>query len=206
MNTEYYNIKGKDVKYLLDASYKRNKEILYEKKPSRFDRFELDKKLSDSNAKIFTDKYNHNKPVVVFTGTRKLGDIFTDTALALGLEELTPRFRESHKLLNEVKKKYNSNAIVLGHSLGSDIARHTAKKDDKIISYNPGTGLGDLLFNPVRENETLIRGTTDLVSALNTVTPSNVLSSGTRVTIPSYNPLTSHNLSELEKIKNKTIL
>jgi hypothetical protein len=206
MNKEYNNIKGKDVKFLLDSSYKRNKQILYEKRPERFNRFQLDKKLSNSEHKVFTDIQNNNKPVVVFTGTRKFGDYFTDVALALGAENFTPRFRNSQKLLDEVKNKYHSNAIIVGHSLGGDISRHVGSKEDKIISYNAGTGLGDLLFRPVRNNETLLRTNSDLVSGLSVINPLNALSSGKRLTIQNPNIFTSHNLSSLDNIKNKTII
>lgn len=205
-NKEYYNIKGKDLKYLLESSYKRNREILDENKQQRFNRFELDKKLSTSEHKVFLDKYNRNKPVVVFTGTRKLGDVITDGFLAVGAEDLTPRFRNSKDLLRQVKNKYKSNVIITGHSLGGDIARHVADKNDKIISYNPGEGLKDLIIKPVRNNETLIRTNTDVVSALSTINPLNLLSKGKRITINNKNILNSHFLNSLDNIKNKTIL
>jgi hypothetical protein len=145
---------------LLKASYKRNKEA--ELIGNQYN-VKLDHHLSNSEHKVFHDP-NTNSSSVVFTGTRKFGDLITDGAVAVGLGKYTKRFKDSDKVIKDIKNKYPStNITASGHSLGGTLSEHV--KADKKITYNKGVGLGDI-GKTIRNNQTDIRTTYDPISIL----------------------------------------
>eukprot|EP01038_Epipyxis_sp_PR26KG_P015441 gene15441-20833_t len=88
--------------------------------------------------KVFTDK--ENNPYVVFTGTRKFGDVISDGLLAVGLQGLDSRFRQSKRLVDNVRKKYNQPITTVGHSLGGSLAEYAG--GNKVITVDKGVGIG----------------------------------------------------------------
>lgn len=148
-----------EVKDLLQASYKRNGDA--ENIGKKYN-LKLDHALSNAEHKVYIDK--NGNPDVVFTGTRKFGDVLTDVALATGFGAFTPRFQNSTKLIDKVKEKYKNKPLsVLGHSLGGSLAEHVGKKADKVITLDKGVGLFGIGKN-IRNNQTDIRGSNDAVS------------------------------------------
>lgn len=145
---------------LLNASYKRNKQA--EQIGSRHG-IQLDHNLSNSEHKVFVDP-NTNNTNVVFTGTRKFGDLLTDGAVAMGLGSYTKRFKDSDKLIKDVKNKYpNTQITASGHSLGGTLSEHV--KADKKFTYNKGVGIGDI-GKKINKNQIDIRTKNDPVSFL----------------------------------------
>ena len=178
---------------LLNASYKRNKEA-----EAIGDRqhLKLDHQLSNSEHKVFVDP-NTNNTNVVFTGTRKFGDYFTDGALLFGLQNKTQRFKDSDKLIKDVRNKYKDTKITAsGDSLGGRIAEHV--KADRKVTYNKGVGLGDI-GKTIRKNQTDIRAKTDPISVLSNTQKYK----GLKIDVTSHyvNPHKYKNLMFLDKNK-----
>lgn len=145
---------------LVKSSYKRNKEA--EQIGGKYG-LKLDPLLSNSEHKVFVDP-NTNNTNVVFTGTRKFGDVLTDGALLFGLGKYTKRFKDSDKLIKDVRNKYTNGLIsTSGDSLGGTLAGYV--KADSKITFNKGTGLGDIGKN-IGKNQIDIRTKYDPVSLL----------------------------------------
>ena len=124
----------------LDSSYKRNKEA---EMIGNVHGLKLDHDLSNSKNKVFVDPDNNSH--VVFTGTRKVGDLITDSSLLLGLQDYHPRFINSKNLIDKVKSKYNNKNInAYGDSLGGRIAESVSDKVDRVITNNKAVGKNDI--------------------------------------------------------------
>ena len=67
--------------------------------------------MSNRKHKVFID--DKGAPTVAFTGSRTAGDWITNGALLLGLAGKTDRFRDSKKLVDNFRKKYNTKSIYL---------------------------------------------------------------------------------------------
>lgn len=147
---------------LINASYQRNKAA--EKVGNQYN-VKLDHHLSNSEHKVFHDP-NTNNSSVVFAGTRKAGDLLTDAAIAVGLGKYTKRFKDSERVIRDVRNKYPStNITASGHSLGGSLSEHV--KSDKTFTYNKGVGLGDI-GKTISKNQTDIRTNYDPISILST--------------------------------------
>ena len=145
---------------LINASYQRNKKA---EELGNKHNVQLDHQLSNSEHKVFRDP-NTNNSSVVFTGTRKFGDLLTDAALAVGLGKYTKRFKDSERVIRDVKKKYPDTKVTsVGHSLGGFLSENV--KADKKITYNKGVGLGDI-EKTISSNQTDIRTKFDPISIL----------------------------------------
>ena len=193
-STQYRNVKSlhsDTVKDLLKASYKRNGEAEAIGKKGGFT---LDHSLSNSEHKVFLDK--ENNPNVVYTGTRKAGDWLTNAAVAVGLGRYTTRFRDSKKLMNDVKQKYKNKPVTtLGHSLGGGLAEYAG--GDKVVTLDKAAGLG-AFGKQISNNQTDIRTGNDPVSFLR-----NTQTGGKKITIKNtkyLNPIYAHDLSHITKL------
>jgi hypothetical protein len=179
---------------LLKASYQNNKDAA---KTADENGYKLDHQLSNRKQKVYID--GRGNPTIAYTGTRTLGDVITDGALAVGLGRFTNRFNDSKKLVNTVKEKYKNKFVTTtGDSLGGSLAEHSG--GDKVITHNKGVGIGGLL-KKIPDKQIDIRAGGDLVSALSTTQ-----SGGKRITIPKtnyLNPLQSHDYNNLHKIDRK---
>jgi hypothetical protein len=179
---------------LLEASYAGTNDA---KRIGQENGYLLDEELSNRKHRVFKDK--HDNAIIAFTGTRTLGDVVTDAALAVGLADATQRFRESTRLVEKVKKKYNHSPILtIGHSLGGSLAEHVNKTGlvDKVVTVNKGVGLFGI-GKRIKDNQTDIRTYTDFVSVL-----SNTQDGGKRFTVPDsfvVRPLRSHGTYNLKK-------
>lgn len=165
--------------------------------------YTLDTQLSSPEQKVFVNK--KGKPLISFRGsTASSIPQFTrdwlqsDMAIATGREKQNPRFQRSQKLVEEVDKKYGKHAILIGHSLGGSLARASAGKENKVIAYNPGVGLGGI-GKKIRPNETVIRAPFDIVSAL-----AETQTGGKIVHTKNYNinPLASHHINRIRQQKS----
>ena len=177
---------------LLDSSYKRNKEA---EMIGNVHGLKLDHDLSNSENKVFVDPDNNSH--VVFTGTRKVGDLITDASLLLGLQDYHPRFINSNKLIDKVKSKYNNKNInAYGDSLGGRIAESVSDKVDRVITNNKAVGKNDI-FKKINSNQIDIRSGSDPVSFLGAYTQTG----GKKKVIKNtnyLNPLKSHSYSNIK--------
>lgn len=183
------------LKGLISASYQRNGQA---RDIGKKQGYKLVDKFSNAEHKVFTDKKGN--PVVAFTGTRKGSDWLTDAAITVGLGRFTNRFRDSKKLINDVKKTYGDRPITtVGHSLGGSLAEYAG--GNKVITLDKGVGVGGI-FKNISKNQSDIRTGSDPVSILN-----RTQFGGNKYTIRGTNfldPLHSHNWRHLNKF-DKTL-
>lgn len=170
---------------LADASYRRNTPV---------EGYEIDSEFSDRNRTVYV---KDGKAHIAFRGTQLSGekaennkwrDLGADALIALGLQDLSARFRGSLAVTKKVAAKYGGaqNVVLTGHSLGGAQALFVNSRMGAVKpethAFNPGVSPIDVarskglfgpqharsLFNkrPVFENATgyITRG--DLVSAL----------------------------------------
>lgn len=150
---------------LIKSSYGKNNEA--ETIGNKYG-LKLDPVLSNREHKVFVDP-NTNNSSVVFTGTRKPKDLVTDAALLFGLGKYTKRFKDSEKLIKDVRNKYSNGLIqTSGDSLGGTLAGYV--KADSKITFNKGTGLGDI-GKKIGKNQIDIRTKYDPVSLLSKTQP-----------------------------------
>jgi hypothetical protein len=188
-------ISSNEVKDLIEASYSRTGKA--EDIGKKYG-LTLDKSLSNANHKVYYDR--EKNPSVVFRGSKNENDLMTDGLLAVGLENYSTRFRDSKKLIGDVRKKYHNKPILTtAHSLGASIA--TFAGGDKIIAVNRGVGLGGI-GKELPSNLTDIRTNNDLVSLLSTTQHG-----GKKVNIKTknINPLKEHSHKNLSKLNNKIL-
>jgi len=145
--------------------------------------YKIDRDLSNRKHKVYTDE--NNKPIIAYTGTRTLGDWVTDGALAVGLGGYTQRFKESKRVADKVRNKYQQPLTIIGHSLGGTLAEHSGNKRDKIITVDKGVGIGGL-FKNIKRNQTDIRSANDPVSLL------ALTQNAKRISIPKLHTLLIH--------------
>jgi hypothetical protein len=160
---EYHTpISPQEYSRFIEASYTDN---INAEKIGRDINYTLDNELSDENNKVFKDDKDEDI-IIAYTGTRKNEDYFTDMALAVGLGPYTSRFKNSQKLVDTVRKKYNkSHVLSIGDSLGGSNAEYVGDKTDRVITLNKGTSIFDY-GKTMRPNQIDIRHKGDYISML----------------------------------------
>jgi hypothetical protein len=188
-------VSANEVKDLIEAGYSRTGDA--EKIGKKY-KLTLDKQLSNINQKVYYDK--ERNPTVVFKGTKSKDDVITDVLLGAGLENYSTRFRDSKKLIEDVKKKYHNKPILTtGHSLGGSLAEYSG--GDKIITVNKGVGFGGI-GKEISNKQTDIRTNNDIVSLL-----SNTQHGSKKINIKTNHtsPLSEHSHKNLSKLNNKIL-
>jgi len=90
-------------------------------------------------------------------------DIYTDVALTFGALKNTSRFKGSDKRWKQAKQKYNvTSGTLVGHSLGGIIIKYISSSNDKVITLDSASIIGQ----KDRSNATSYRTSGDLVSLL----------------------------------------
>jgi hypothetical protein len=160
---EYHTtISPQEYSKFIEASYTNNENA---EKLGRDMGYTLDQELSNENNKVFMDDKDDDI-IIAYTGTRKNEDYITDLALATGLGPYTSRFKNSQKLVDTVRKKYNrSHVLSIGDSLGGSLAEYVGDKTDRVITLNKGTSIFDVGKN-IRPNQIDIRHKGDYISML----------------------------------------
>ena len=179
----------KFIRPILEASYQPKK--LASKTLAKYG-YELDKKLSTNESKVFID--SEGNPNIAFRGSAVTKDfLFSDPLLAIGASRFDPRFKDAQNLTKQVEKKYSKPADVFGHSLGGFLSEKSGAKGN-IYTYNKGVGYGDI-GKTIPKNQTDIRTNTDIVSAL---ALTQKYKNGNLETIKgSINPIKAHSLDNL---------
>lgn len=133
------------------------------------EQWNVDKELTTNDATTF---YNSNtkKAIVSIRGTdvKNIEDLMTDVALFFSVSRFTPRASMVSSLVDKAIKKYGrDNVIVVGHSLGGELARQMANKYKiKAVTYNRGSSFLDI-FN--KQNKNIISYTTNIKSNIDPV-------------------------------------
>lgn len=174
----------------------------YNDKPKDVDNIDgyvLDKSLSGTRAQVYHNpKTNHL--VVNHRGTKGLHDVMTDIGLMFGHKN-NKRFQHGKKVTDQALRKYDTNNVsVVGHSLGSQVAKESNKGHGKeIISVNGAVTPYDLLTKQ-KNNETHIRSNMDVVSAFHTLNPFSSKSRTIDIKAKSYSPLVEHSSDILDRL------
>lgn len=136
---------------LADASYKDQEDRMdYLKNDIPFDRASelfYDTEHSNKKMAVFVDR-DHQAVYTSFRGTKvsDADDLLTDTALVVGQEQSTARFRNSAENYGKVLKDYEGyQHIAVGHSLGGSVAEYMKTVHgghvNQVHSFNPGSGI-----------------------------------------------------------------
>ena len=192
--TDLKSINSKHLHSLIDASYMNLDQA---EKVAQENGFLLDRRFSNDKHHVLKDR--NNQVYVTFRGTNSYNDLLSDTMLGLGLEHYDNRFKNSTKLVDNVKKHYSHSPIIaLGHSLGGALSEHVTDHNpyiDKSITVNKAIGLNGL-YKKTSSKQHDIRSSTDPISFLSKT------QKGKKTTIPksiTIDPLYAHSYKELRK-------
>lgn len=169
----------------------------YEKKPSSFNDYQIDKSLSGERVQVY---YNPalRQAVVVHRGSAGAKDwLVNDAGLMVGYRG--NRFSHAQDIQNKAEKKYGAkNVTTLGHSLGAKVAEEVGQNSKEIITLNKPT----VDMKPVSSKQYDIRTGSDLVSGF-----SGIATSNNKTTIPSgyRDPYSEHSPDVLSRLENKPI-
>lgn len=105
--------------------------------------YEIDPQFSNRNRTLYVNK-DTGKTVYSFRGTdlknkqNRLGDLGSDTLMALGLQDLSSRFRNANKYTKKAIEKYGNNLSLTGTSLGGSQALYVnSKQNVPAVAFNP---------------------------------------------------------------------
>ena len=169
----------------------------YDKNPSDYKDFSVDKDLSGQRVQVYKN-HKTGQVVVAHRGTQGIHDWITDLRYGLG-DTSGDRFKHSKKIQDAAEEKYGAeNVTTIGHSLGSQLAEKAGGNSKEIITLNKPVSPYDLLFGKkVADNQTDVKTSYDPVSFLRGFQGGNkaqVLDSETS------NPLTEHSTQTLGRI------
>jgi DNA-binding transcriptional MerR regulator len=162
-----------------------------------------DPQLSTGKSKVFHNNTT-GKTAVVHRGTvGTVSDWSNNAAYALGGETLyktTDRYKEAKAVQKAAEQKYGRDSLVtLGHSQGGLQAELLGKKGDETITLNKATRP---FSNTPGKNQTDIRTTTDIVSAMN---PFSSAPNTVYTTLKGYNPLKAHAPTSLNQLGSSMV-
>ena len=181
-----------DLGHLLKSSYLPQKEAAEKLKKLGYD---YDHELSRMDTKVLV---KDGKPVIVHRGSKTVRDYLDDGLLFLGLEKHSKRFQDAKEITKKVEAKYNKSANTAGHSLGGSLAEKSGAHGD-IITYNKGSGLGDIGTKKNSKRQLDVRADGDIVSLLGHTQNSNKET----VKNKGYNPISGlHNAFNAHKTDN----
>jgi hypothetical protein len=118
----------------------------YDKKPSNYMDYEVDKDLSDDKVQVYKNKKT-GEVVVSHRGTQGLGDMALDLKYALGYDlHDSNRYKHAQDIQRKAESKYGAeNITTIGHSLGSKIGRDVGQNGKEVIELNPAYNIPDAL-------------------------------------------------------------
>lgn len=156
--------------------------------------YEIDPQFSNRNRTLYYNKDTGNT-VYSFRGTdlknkqNRLGDLGSDALMAVGLQDLSSRFRNANKYTKKAIEKYGKDNLTLtGASLGGSQSLYVnSKQNVKAIAFNPYVQpkvkqhksftkfiYDTLIRKPVNNNATIYRTTFDPISAFSNLSSANV--------------------------------
>jgi len=141
--------------------------------------YDIDNELSNRNRTLYVHKES-GKTVMAFRGTnpKNSADMGTNALLALGLKDISSRFKNANKYSKKAMEKYGKdNVVFTGHSQGGSQALYVnSKHGNETHSYNPFVepkinkanlltkAMYSLFKKPVQNNATIYKTTSDPIS------------------------------------------
>jgi hypothetical protein len=151
--------------------------------------YEIDPELSNKNRTLYYNK-DTNKAVYSFRGTnpKNIHDLATDALLAVGLKDISSRFRNANKYTKKAIEKYGKDNLSLaGHSLGGSQALYVNSKHGvEAQSFNPfveptvkksnllNKAMYAMFKKPVNSNANIYRTSKDPISLFSNLSNANV--------------------------------
>jgi hypothetical protein len=124
--------------------------VSYDRKNAELpDGYQIDQQLTNKNQTVLFNQKT-KQVAVSYRGTSKARDVLSDVAVLKGYQIVDPRFRNSHKVINDAANKYPGyHLVTTSHSLGGSVAehavRHSKHKDEvEIYNFNKGAGFSDI--------------------------------------------------------------
>jgi len=193
-------ISAKDFEIMLQETYKSP-----DKRDKNIGDYYIDESLSTpENVVYHNPKTGETK--VAYRGTEgTLADWSNNAKYALGLHNTTKRYKRANETQKKVEQKYGTDQLdVLGHSQSGAFSQEIGKNSKNVIVLNPAS---HPLYSPKTKNTTVVRSKGDSVSALKYLNPFNWgKKADVEIKAETYNPITEHMPSVLERLPEDTIL
>lgn len=168
-----------------------------DKLEQNIDGYKLDKELSGSRVQVYTHpKTKH--VVVAHRGTKGFQDVMTDMKSMLGFKN-SKRYNHSRDITTKAINKYGDGYThtVIGHSLGSDLAREANKEHKKeLVGLN---GLFTKAFEAPKKNEFHIYSSLDPASVLHQMNPMKT-GNDIKIKATNFNLLDQHKTDMLDEL------
>jgi len=193
-------ISARDFELMLKETYKTPA-----KRDKHIGDYYIDESLSTpENVVYHNPKTGETK--VAYRGTEgTLKDWGNNALFAFGLHNQSKRYKRAADIEKKVEQKYGTeNLDVLGHSQSGAFAQEIGKNAKNTIVLNPAS---HPLYSPKTKNATIVRSKGDSVSALKYLNPLNWgKKADIEIEAKTYNPVTEHMPSVLERLPENTIL
>jgi len=193
-------ISAKDFELMLKETYKSP-----DKRDKHIGDYYIDESLSTpENVVYHNSKTGETK--VAYRGTEgTLKDWGNNALYAFGMHNTSDRYKRSNEIQKQVEQKYGTDQLdVLGHSQSGAYAQEIGKNAKNVIVLNPAS---HPLYSPKTSNATVVRSKGDSVSALKYLNPFNWgKKANVEIKAETYNPVTEHMSSVLERLPEDTIL
>jgi len=193
-------ISAKDFELMLQESYKTP-----DKRDKHIGDYYIDESLSTpENVVYHNPKTGETK--VAYRGTEgTLKDWGNNALYAFGLHNTSKRYKRANETQKKVEQKYGTNQLdVLGHSQSGAFSQEIGKNAKNTIVLNPAS---HPFYSPKAKNTTVVRSKGDSVSALKYLNPLNWgKKADIEIEAKTYNPVTEHMPSVLERLPEDTIL
>jgi hypothetical protein len=185
-------VSSSELKQFIQASYA-------DEPPAKIGNYELDKSISKPTGVVYHNPATGDTKVI-HRGTKGLSDWSGNIAYATGLYKHTGRYKEAERVQQRAEAKYGAQNIdTIGHSQSGILARELGKDTKNIITLNPA-----YMGEKEGKNETVIRSSGDVVSALHS--PVDYVrglfgkpSKTHTIQATTMNPLTEHSADILDR-------
>jgi hypothetical protein len=193
-------ISAKDFELMLKETYKSP-----DKRDKHIGDYYIDESLSTpENVVYHNPKTNETK--VAYRGTEgTLKDWGNNALYTFGMHNTSKRYKRANETQKKVEQKYGTaNLDVLGHSQSGAFSQEIGKNAKNVVVLNPAS---HPLYTSKTKNTTVVRSKGDSVSALKYLNPFNWgKKADVEIEAKTYNPITEHMPSVLERLPEDTIL
>ena len=196
-------LSAKEFELMLKESYKKP-----EQRDKKIGDYYIDESLSTPENVVYHNQHT-GETKVAYRGTEgTLKDWSNNLKFAVGgmpLYKKTGRYKRAEDIQKQVENKYGtSNLDVLGHSQAGLLAKELGQNASNIVTLNTASSP---FYKNEKGNQTNIRSTSDLVSAVNKLNPFNWgKKSNIEIKSNTYNPVAEHMPDVLQNLPENTIL
>ena len=195
-------ISTKDFNLMLKETYKKPQD-----RDKHIGDYYIDESLSTpENVVYHNPKTGETKVAYRGTGS-SLSDWGNNALYTFGLHNSSKRYKRANEIQKQVERKYGTeNLDVLGHSQSGAFSQEIGKNAKNVIVLNPAS---HPLYSPKTKNTTVVRSKGDVVSGLKYLNPLNwgkKKTADVEIEAKTYNPVTEHIPSVLERLPEEQIL